>query len=239
MQGHLRGTRQRQELRGITRDARRLSEDPDEPPEHESIRINARLAPHSFTDIVFGLAVSIGSLILIQSQVATWQDFAWNILLFGFSFLIIVLIWLLFSQTISAIPSEAPSALFLNLALLFCVALEPYLFYLLMNGATQSLLSFTSVGYALDVGVMFAILAVLASFVLKEGQRSRRNPIILHNFKHMMIAESAIASLFFVSAAPVFWIPTQIGHMRFVFWYASFLIFFVSHILSKNRDGKQ
>ena len=216
-----------------------MTDEPDEPREHERTRINARLAPHSFTDIVFGLAVSIGSLILIQSRVATWQDFAWNIVLFGFSFLIIVLIWLLFSQTISALPSEVPSALFLNLTLLFCVALEPYLFYLLMNGATQSLLSFTSVGYALDVGVMFAILAVLASFVLREGRRSRRNPMILHNFKHMMISESAVAVLFFVSAAPVFWIPTQIGHLRFVFWYASFLIFFASHILSRNREPKQ
>ena len=63
--------------------------------------------------IVFGLAVSVGSLILIQNQVATWQDFAWNLLLFGFSFLVIVLIWILFSQTISALPSGLPYALFL------------------------------------------------------------------------------------------------------------------------------
>jgi uncharacterized membrane protein len=206
--------------------------------------MKVRLAPESFSDIIFGLALSIGSLILIQSQVLTWQDFAWNVLLFGFSFLVIAMIWLLFSQTISILPSEVPSALFLNLVLLFCVALEPYLFYLLMNGATQNLLSFTSVGYALDVGVMFVILAILASFVLKqervdgEGQRPRLHPGILQRFKHMMIAEYAVGALFLVSAAPIFWVPTQIGHLRFVLWYSSFLIFLISHNVSRRKNTK-
>ena len=215
-----------------------MAEVSDERREHDSLRI-ARLAPHSFTDIVFGLAVSIGSLILIQSQVATWEDFVWNVMLFGFSFFVIVLIWILFSRRISALPRELPFALSLNLALLFCVALEPYLFYLLMNPAVQSVLVFTSVGYALDVGVMFVILAVLSSYVLKEERQSRRDITVLHDFKRMRIEESVIATLFLLSAAPVFWIPTQIGHLRFAFWYASLLILFASHILSKNCGTNQ
>ena len=216
----------------------------DEPLERENTRIKVRLAPESFSDIIFGLALSIGSLILIQSQVLTWQDFVWNVLLFGFSFLVIALVWLLFSQTISALPSDIPSAMFLNFVLFFCVALEPYLFYMLMNGATQDLLGFTSVGYALDVGFMFVILAVLASFVLKqeradgEGQRPRLHPEVLQRFKHMRIAEYAVGALFLVSAAPIFWVPTQIGHLRFVLWYSSFLIFLVSHSASRRKNTK-
>jgi uncharacterized membrane protein len=213
-----------------------------EVPEQEYTRIKVRIAPESFSDIIFGLALSIGSLILIQSQVLTWQDFAWNVLLFGFSFLVIAMTWLLFSRTIAVLPVETSSALFLNLVLLFCVALEPYLFYLLMNGGTQDLLSFTSIGYALDVGVMFVILGTLASFVLKQekvgkmGQRQKLHPIVLHRFRHMMIANYVVGALFLVSAIPVFWVPTQLGHLRFVLWYSSFLIFFAFHMSANKTE---
>jgi uncharacterized membrane protein len=214
----------------------------DEPQEHEDGRISSRLTPHSFSDIIFGLALSIGALVLTQNQVVTWQDFGWGVLLFGFSFLVIALIWLMFSQTISVLPSEVPSVVFLNLVLLFCVALEPYLFYMLMNGLTQNLLSFTSIGYALDVGFMFIILAMLASLVLKqervdgEGQKPKLHPTFMQRFKHMMISEAIVGALFLVSAAPIFWVDTQIGHLRFVFWYSSFLVFLVSHIVSHRKS---
>jgi hypothetical protein len=218
---------------------------PDEIGEQNYASIKIRLGPESFSDIVFGLALSIGSLILIQNQVLTWQDFVWNVLLFGFSFLVIVLTWLLFSRTISVLPVEVPSALFLNLVVLFCVALEPYLFYLLMNGATQNLLDFTSIGYALDVGVLYVSLATLASLVLKQerggmlGERSRLHPAMLQRFRHMMISEYVVGALFMFSAAPIFWVQTQIGHLRFVLWYSSFLIFFASHVLGKRvQEGR-
>jgi hypothetical protein len=122
------------------------------------------------------------------------------------------------------------------------VALEPYLFYMLMNGATQNLLGFTSIGYALDVGFMFVVLAILASFVLKqketaeaEDQRPRLHAKALQSFRHMMIAEYAAGALFLISAAPIFWVPTPIGHVRFILWYSSFLIFLVSHSVSARE----
>jgi uncharacterized membrane protein len=217
----------------------------DEPLGREKtrIKISSRLAPHSFSDIIFGLALSISALFLTQNRVLTWQDFAWNVLLFGFSFLVIAITWLLFSRTVSALSSEVPSELFLNLVLLFFVALEPYLFYMLMNGATQNLLSFTSVGYALDVGLMFVVLAMLASLVLKreetveaEDQRPRLHAKALQSFRHMMIAEYAVGALFLVSVAPIFWVVTPIGHMRFVLWYSSFLIFLVSHSVGHRKN---
>ena len=135
----------------------------DEPVGQEGAKIRMRIAPESFSDIIFGLALSIGSLVLIQNQIRTWNDFAGNIFVFGFSFLIIALTWVLFSRTVSQLSTESTSVLFLNLAFFFCVALEPYLFYLLWNNspAIVSLLEGTSAAYALDVGFMFMILATL------------------------------------------------------------------------------
>jgi len=211
---------------------------PEEQPEHDKtkIKISSRLTPHSFADIIFGLALSIGALFLTQNRVQTSQDFAWNILLFAFSFVVIAITWLLFSRTMSALPSEVPSTLFLTLVLLFCVALEPYVFYMLMNNATQNLLSFTSVGYALDVGFMFVILGTLASFVLKQNEKleeeswgPRLHASAVSAFRRMMIEEYAVAALFLVSAIPIFWVPTPIGHVRFILWYLSFLVPLVSY----------
>jgi len=209
-----------------------------EPPERDEtrIKISSRLTPHSFADIIFGLALSIGALFLTQNRVETSQDFAWNVLLFAFSFLVIAITWLLFSRTMSASLSEVPSILFLNLVMLFCVALEPYLFYMLMNNATQNLLSFTSVGYALDVGFMFVILGTLAYSVLKqndrlesEEHRQRLHAETLWSFRRMMIEEYVVGVLFLVSAFPVFWVQTPIGHLRFVIWYLSFLTPLISY----------
>jgi len=204
----------------------------NEPIEHKaSIRISSRLTPHSFADIIFGLALSIGALFLTQNRVQTSQDFAWNVVLFAFSFLVIAIVWLLFSRTMSALSSEVPSTLLLNLALLFCVALEPYLFYMLMSNATQGLLSFTSIGYAFDVGFMFVILGTLALFVLKKNenlegadQRFRLHPKAVPTFRRMMLEEYIVAAIFLVSSAPAFWVQTPIGHLRFVLWYLSFVI---------------
>jgi len=200
------------------------------------IRISSRLTPHSFADIIFGLALSIGALFLTQNRVQTAQDFAWNITLFAFGFLVIAITWLLFSRTMSALLSEVPSTLFLNLVMLFCVALEPYLFYMLMNNATQNLLSFTSVGYALDVGFMFVILGTLAYSVLKQNERvegeehrPRLHKKALQSFRRMMTEEYVVGALFLVSASPTFWIPTPIGHLRFVLWYLSFLTPLISY----------
>jgi len=209
-----------------------------EPPEHDKarIKISSRLTPHSFADIIFGLALSIGALFLTQNRVQTSQDFAWNVFLFAFSFIVIAITWLLFSRTASALPSEVPSTLFLTLVLLFCVSLEPYLFYMLMNNATQNLLSFTSVGYALDVGFMFVILGILASSVVEQNRglegeymRFRLDARALPTFRRMMIEEYAVGALFLVSAVPIFWVPTPIGHLRFVLWYLSFLLPLISY----------
>jgi hypothetical protein len=122
------------------------------------------------------------------------------------------------------------------LVLLFCVSLEPYLFYMLMNNATQNLLSFTSVGYALDVGFMFVILGILASSVVEQNRRLegehmrfRLDARALPTFRRMMIEEYAVGALFLVSAIPIFWVPTPIGHLRFVLWYLSFLLPLISY----------
>ena len=126
---------------------------------------------------------------LIGRVPQTGQDLAVNVLLFGFSFLILVMTWVGYSRTMTVLPVDVSFVLLLNL-LLFCVALEPYLFFILESVDSLDLLNSESIAYALDVGVMFLLLAALALLVVKEEQKSgsagghpRLHPVVLRRFR--------------------------------------------------------
>ncbi|MDA4116965.1 MAG: TMEM175 family protein [Thaumarchaeota archaeon] len=192
-------------------------------------RIKIRI--ESLSDLVFGLALSIGSIILVGKLPQNGQDLAVNVLLFGFSFLIIVMTWLGYSRTMTILPVEVPFALFLNIVLLFCVAIEPYLFYVVQSAQTLGVLDAGSVAYALDVGPMFLVLSALCFLLLKEERvrlsDRRVHPAVLARFRRFMFAQLIVGAIFVASALPVFWVNTPIGFLRFDLWYSSFTIFFI------------
>ena len=203
-----------------------------------------RLAPESFSDVIFGLALSMGTLILIQSHVTSALDFTFSVVLFGFSFVIIALTWLLFSRTICYLSTDDSPVVFLSLALFFCVALEPYLFYLVTNSTYDSIAATTSLGYALDVGSMFVILAGLSSMVVKQNKFNEDAQFRklefddLERMKHSIKIRLTVSVFFLVSALPFFWITSPLGHVRYLFWFASFAVFFISHGFSNLKKAK-
>jgi hypothetical protein len=194
-------------------------------PANPSPRIRVRM--ESLSDLVFGLALSIGSIILVGKQPQTGQDIAVNVLLFGFGFLIIVMTWLGYSRTMAVLPVEAPFALAANLVLLFIVAIEPYLFYVLTSVQTNGLADAASVVYGLDVGGMFLMQAALARMVV-QGEKAHSHgqlplhPIVLARFRRVRL-DVVIGLVFVASALPIFWVDTPIGILRFYLWSSSFL----------------
>ena len=193
--------------------------------------LRTKIRIESLSDLVFGLALSIGSVFLIGKVPQTGQDLAGNVLLFGFSFLILVMTWVGYSRTMAVLPVEVPFALLVNLLLLFTVALEPYLFFILELAQTLDLLNSESIAYALDVGIMFLLLAALALMVVKEERKTgsdgglpRLRPVVLRRFRRVMKAEGIAGAIFIVSALPIFWTMTPIGYLRFTLWYSSFVI---------------
>lgn len=202
-----------------------------------------RVRIESLSDLVFGLALSIGSIILVGKQPSTGQDIAVNVVLFGFGFLIIVMTWLGYSRTMAVLPVEAPLALFANLVLLFIVAIEPYLFYVLTSVKNNvGLADAASVVYALDVGGMFLMQAILARMVVR-GEKARLrsqsglHPVVLERFRRVMRVNAIIGLLFVVSALPVFWVNTPIGFLRFYLW--SFSLLFVAGRFQRRQAAKE
>jgi hypothetical protein len=130
-----------------------------------------------------------------------------------------------------------------QLLLLFCVALEPYLFYVMETVQTIDLADAASVAYALDVGAMFFMLAGLAYLVVREDKAAseghkRLHPLVSARFKRTMRLLFVVGLLFAVSALPVFWVTTPVGYLRFYMWSPSALLFFSGRGLKRPGSKK-
>jgi hypothetical protein len=199
-----------------------LSESPAFP------RIKLRI--ENLSDLVFGLALSIGSIVLISKLPQTPEDLITGIVLFAASFLLVVWIWASYTSTMTALPYEGRGTFLLNIALLFCVAVEPYLFYV-QSERQSSLFEFASSVYALDVGAMLFILAGLVRILLVEEKKRGLHdlpPVRLRRFSRSVFSLATGGGVFIVSALPMFWIPVPLGgFLRFDVWYLVIMFLFV------------
>jgi len=124
----------------------------------------------------------------------------------------------------------------LNIALLFCVAIEPYLFYVLYQPISLSFLDFASSLYAIDGAAMMFILAGLGYIVM--GVEKRRKGSVQgfspDRFRQIAYAEVGSGAIFLFSSLPFTWIQDGLGSfLRFDLWYLVFIVFMV--ILSMRR----
>src|SRR5271154_6910185 len=129
-----------------------------------------RLRIENLPDLAFGLALSIGSIILISNLPQSPGDIVNSITQFGASFLIVVWIWSGYSRATDVLPFEVAGTFLLNIVLLFCVAIEPYLFYVLYE-SPHSLQDFASSVYGVDVGSMMFLLAGMSYISLHEEKK--------------------------------------------------------------------
>ena len=109
------------------------------------------------SDLIFGLALSISALTLIGQQPNNPMQFSFSLGLYGFSFLILIGLWQQYSSVTSILPAETSVLVDLNVALLFLVSIEPYLFNELFS-AKEGLLASVSAVFSVDLASMFLIL---------------------------------------------------------------------------------
>ena len=139
----------------------------DEPEDHEA---HPRL--EGLADLVFGLALSIGAVFLIGSPPNTVPQLAGDVAEFGFSFLVLISVWLRYTRTMSVLRIEARWAVQLNIVLLFLVAIEPFLFNVAFTRATQNAASgfanLVTAVYAVNLGSLNACLAALTAVASRQ-----------------------------------------------------------------------
>ena len=175
----------------------------------------------SLSDLIFGLALSIGAISLISRVPATPFRMLIDIAEFGFSFLILISVWLGYTNIMSVLPIENTAALILNLVLLFLVSIEPYLFYLNIIfdlSAHAVLLDYASILYALDMTGLMFILALFTQELAKE-ERGLIPKDSLTDYKRVRDGLFMSALLFAITILPIFWaFKLQDLPLRFYFW---------------------
>ncbi len=155
----------------------------------------------TLSDLIFGLALSIGALTLIGQPAANFTQMVLFIIFYAFSFIILISVWLGYSHTMSVIHLESHGLVIVNIVLLFLVSIEPFLFNQLI-AQNVPYVENVSILYAFDLGGLFLIQSFLAYCVSSDKSKP---PEMLYSFKLRRNTFLISSAFFFVSAIPIFW----------------------------------
>ena len=181
----------------------------------------------SLSDLVFGLALSVGTISLISRMPSSPARIVYDLAEFGFSFLILITVWISYTSIMSVLPLEDATTITLNVILLFFVSIEPYLFYLnavFDLAGHEILLNAASVAFALDMAGLMAILALFTHQLTVE-EKGLIHKSLVSNYKRIQISRLIAALLFALTILPIFWsLRIQNIPLRFYLWFVSLLI---------------
>jgi len=152
---------------------------------------------------------------------------------FGFSFLILITMWLRYTRIMSVFPLESRRVTNLNILLLFCVSVEPFLFNLVRNPPavtdTVAFTDATSTLYALDLGALFAIIGGF-TLTLADEERNLIPKALVRQYRVEGATCFLCGLIFGVSALPVFFsITLGSGNpVRYYLWAVPLVLIWAS-----------
>lgn len=129
-----------------------------------------------------------------------------------------------------------------NILLLFCVAIEPFLYNLLQTSVTgvetSAFLATASIFFALDVGGMFLMLGLFCDEIATEDRKLVSKDLI-GSFK-VERNNWFVSAALFLSVIPVFW-SIQIGGtpVRIWLWIAPLILNFAERRYNAIRSKKR
>ena len=173
--------------------------------ENEETKPRPRI--ETLSDLVFGLALSIGAFALVSSPPVDAQGFRSDIITFAFNFVVLISMWIRYTRIMSALPIETRRTMFLNTLLLFTVSLEPFVFNILRSGNSAnhpdpSLYEAASSFFGIDIGAMMLIMGIFTLALADEEKR-----LVPKELVSRLRSEAGIwftsAGIFLVSALPL------------------------------------
>jgi uncharacterized membrane protein len=191
------------------------------------------------SDLIFGLALSIGAVTLLSEKPSSFAELVVSLLGFGWAFFILALVWLRYTRIMSVLPVETGEMIGVNMLLLFLVSLEPYLYNLItvsfgsLPGQLDS--GITTALYAIDMGSMFLILAYFTHMLTIEERRLIPKTL-LRSYRLQRDTTIVSAALFLVSTLPVFWSLVVLGlQVRFILWMGTFVAWIARRGIERRR----
>jgi len=166
----------------------------------------SRPSLQTLSDLIFGLALSIGALSLIGQQLSNFSQIVVSLSFFALGFYLLVSVWYRYASIMKVLPFETSSLVILNMLLLFLVAIEPYLLNVSTSAtenAVQTIRNPVSQLYAIDFGSIYIILAYFLHQLINQ-ERKLGKGVSLHRYTDNLAFSLVIASVFFISALPFF-----------------------------------
>jgi uncharacterized membrane protein len=195
----------------------------------------------TLSDLIFGLALSIGAITLLTEKPSSVIDLASSLLGFGWAFLILALVWLRYTRIMSVLPVETGRMMAANMLLLFLVSIEPYLYNLIsvsfvpLPGQLDS--GITTALYAADMGSMFLIIAYFTHEVTIEERKLIPKKLLM-SYRLQKNTTIVTAALFLFSTLPIFWVLTVFGlQVRFILWMGTFVVWLARRELEGRVEG--
>jgi uncharacterized membrane protein len=196
--------------------------------------ISEKIRIESLSDLIFGLALSIGSLVLISRIPTSPSQLTTDVVQFAFSFIILVVIWTIYTTIVRVLSIETNFAFILNILLLFTVSIEPFLFYVVVSGSSFE--NFATSVYGLDIGLMYFILFGMITVALSQLKR-KGSGLPVHELRALSrrrIVQLIGGALFVVSSLPYFWVQFPFGgYLRLDLWIAGFFTFLLFRLWQK------
>jgi uncharacterized membrane protein len=185
----------------------------------------------TLSDLIFGLALSIGAIALLSDKPSSIISLATSLLGFGWAFVILALVWVRYTRIMSVLPVETGRMIGANMLLLFLVSVEPYLYNLItisfapLPGQLDS--GITTALYAIDMGSIFLIIAYFTHELTIEERKLIPRELV-RNYRLQRNTTIVSAALFLVSTLPIFWSFAIFGfQVRFILWMGTFLVWVV------------
>ena len=202
-------------------------------------RLNPKPRIESLSDLIFGLALSLSAYSLLSSPPTQPTQITADILSFTFSFLILISVWIRYTSIMSVLPIQTSTTRFLNIAMLFSVSLEPYLFYLvgLYDQIKESLVvEYASLLFAADMAGLVFILAFFTNELAKE-EKQFISPELVKPFKRIRNIMLVSAIIFLITMVPQLWTLRIIGvPVRFLLWIIPLIVFYIARLPEKNKN---
>lgn len=196
----------------------------------------------TISDVVFGLALEIGAIPLVAKLPQSGTELAGDVVAFGFSFLVVFLTWLTYRRAMAVLPHETETSLVVNVALLFCVAIEPFLFYVMVVGTSSPVGGPAATAFSLDIGSMLLLLSALYSLLLAEERRAPRSGIsaqVLQQFRVTSAGRAFVGVVFLAASLPIFGVEGPFGQpWRVLVWAIGLGLNFLVQRLSSTGPMK-
>ena len=139
----------------------------------------------------------------------------------------------------SILPIQNSTTRFLNIAMLFTVSLEPYLFYLvgLYDQVSEILVvELASLLYAADMAGLICLLAFFTNELAKE-EKQLISPDLIKPYKKTRNIMLASAIFFLITMAPQLWTLKILGlPARFLLWLIPLFVFYAARLPEKSTD---